>query len=481
MGKFNTNKTKSVPDTITYEGGAAYSRDSLQAWFNMLMSSFVEDMFYESSDSQVKRFLELTDEIADEYGYRFVGKAAIFVRNQFGMRSISQLLAAWLNDKKFDSKRNFYKAFYHRPDDIGEVFSIIDSFNGKRSHALVRGTADYISQLNGYSLMKYRGLGHEYNMYDIINICHPKSKTIDDFKNDRISSADTWEVNISTAKNDEERSQQWIRLVEEHKLGYMALLRNLNNILAADIPSSYWIEKELCPQLENETKIRKSLVFPYRIFTAYKNLKVKNLSVLKSLDKAFRIATTNVPHFDGLNAVVLDVSASMENNISHNSNITLKEIGACFAVSLLLSGSKIDYIKFGSDAKRFSINPLNNVFDMIEAVEANDYCGYGTNLNSALNVMKESNSYSRIFLISDMQVLADYWYVRKDTITEYAARYGNIHTYSFDLANYSSQVAPANKNFVFLTSLSDTIFKFIGFMENKEIDIVSIINNEVDF
>lgn len=477
MTKFNFVE-HNEPDTVTYEGAAAYSRSTVSAWINMLFSSLMEDRFYESGTSQFDRFIKLTDKMAEKYGYKFIGKAAIFVRNEFGMRSVSHILAAWLNDKKFESKRNFYSAFYHRPDDVGEVFSLIDAFNGKRSHAIVRGTADYLSTLNDYSLMKYRMLGHKYNMYDLINISHANSENINAFKNDKLESADTWEVKISTAKSKEEKDAEWHRLVEKGKLGYMALIRNLNNILNSNISNS-WIVEYLCPQLENENKIRKSLIFPYRIYTAFKNLNVPNVHVVASLEKAFLIATNNVPKFDGYNAVVLDVSGSMSDRVSYHSNVTLKDIGACFAATLLLSGSNIDFIKFGTTAMKKTINPLGGPFYVIEEMCKNDGCGYGTYLSTAIEKM--DGKYDRIFLISDMQVLDERWFFGDRPVKTYSRKFGNIPTYSFDLGNYHSQIESKNNpNFHFLTSLNDVIFKFISFMESNN-NIVDIIDNTVDF
>ena len=265
-------------------------------------------------------------------------------------------------------------------------------------------------------------------------------------------------------------------MVEEHKLGYMALIRNLNNILDNPNIDNKWIQECLWPQLTNEDKIRKSLIFPYRIYTAYKNLKISNLLVELALGEAFTIATSNIPKFNGVSAIVLDVSGSMESYVSSNSNITLKEIGACFAAALFLNGSKIDFIKFGTEAKRFNgFSRLTNPFEIIRGMCENSNCGYGTYIDSAIDIMY--NNYDRIFVISDMQIFGhDYYSWGRDSVNDWNKRYRNIMTYSFDLANYSGQVEPPSNNFMFLTSMSDVFFKYINLTEGKE-DIVNIINN----
>lgn len=472
MAKFNTID-KITRDVKSYEGANLYSRNIVEAWFNMLFSSFLENKYYETSNDQLNRFLKLTEQVAEKYGYAFVGKAAIFARNELGMRSISQLTAAWLNDKSFQEKRKFYRGFMHRPDDISEVFSAIDFLDKKRSHAVVKGCADYLSSLGDYQLTKYKMLGHKYNMYDLINITHATSPNICDFKKDMLAAPDTWEVNISTT---DDKNKEWKRMVEQHKLGYMALIRNLNNIMACDIDNT-WISKYLIPQLVDRKKIRKSLIFPYRLFAAYKNLNIHNFVVDAALGEAFVIATENVPKFDGLNAVVLDVSGSMDSPMSYHSKITLKEVGACFAAILILNGSEVDFIKFGTHACRRNFSKLENPFTIIKKMCANDNCGYGTEISSAINLMRDN--YDRAFVISDMQVFGDTLWSRQDSVDQWNRKFKNIMTYSFDLANYSGQIEPPSNNFMFLTALNDVLFKYISLVDGKG-NIVDMINN-IDF
>ena len=151
MAGFNKVKARG-PQLKSYEGGAVYAKTPVDEWMNMLFSSFMEDQFYESAKDQQEKFKNLTQKMADTYGYEFVAKAAVFARNKLGMRSISQFVASWLNDYKFENKRAFYRNFMHRPDDVAEIFAAVDQLGSKRSHALVRGASDYISSLNEYTI-----------------------------------------------------------------------------------------------------------------------------------------------------------------------------------------------------------------------------------------------------------------------------------------------------------------------------------------
>lgn len=478
------NKVKASSKTTSYEGGKVYKQAPITAWLNMLFSSYMEDGFYESAETQRNRFLDLTEKVADTYGYEFVANCAFFARNEIGLRSISQLIAGWLNDKSFEGKRAFYRNFLHRPDDMGEVFSAVDFLGGKRSHALVNGTRDYLSNLNEYQLAKYKMLSRKYNLYDIINITHANSVGIDKLKKNELASADTWEVAISTATSNEDRSQEWIRLVKEEKLGYMALLRNLNNILSAEGVDMDFVRHYLCPQLRNEIAIRKSKVFPYRIYTAYKNLKIVPIPIELALNEAFQIATNNMPQLTGKNGILLDVSGSMDDPISYNSNITIKEVGACFAVAILFQTSDCKIVKFGTQAKKFDYSYLERPFDLVKKLCKNDDCGYGTNIHNGLNMLHTCDSkFDRIFIISDMQVMDanNFYYSSVSPSTLYANNFGRTPAYSFDLGFYGQQVLGNNQDIHCITALNDSVIKMIPLLEENPKAIIEYISSNYSY
>lgn len=482
---FNRNEAK-----VSYEGGKVFEKDFVEDWFNCLCSCMVENRCYEPAEKQVIRYLGLTAKMAEKYGYEFIAKAAVYVRNELGMRSISQLTAAWLNDKSFDRKRQFYKNFCHRADDVAEIFAAVDALGQKRSHALVRGCGDYLSSLGVYSIDKYKLNGKAYNMFDCINICHATSSAICAYKNGVLPKCETWEQRISASKSEEEKVYAWCELLVEEKLGYLALLRNVRNILRSIQSLSEFIKvayiRILCDQLCNVKAIKKSLVFPYQIYTCYKTLTengIYNKEIMKSLDYAFSVSIDNVPSFEGTNAILLDVSGSMESPISKNSVVTIKEVGAVFAASLLLKNGidKIDIIKFGNEAKWIGKYAYENVFDMIAAFADNELCGYGTVIEEAFKLLNKS--YSRIFIISDMQIMSPKEYYNGiKSWEDYTEKYGKSKVYSFDLGNYPTQACdPEDENVVLLTSLGNKVFDFVRMNDGGCWSIINYIGTQVNY
>lgn len=479
MARFNQNVQRGSVQTTSYEGGDVYVESPIDSWFNMLFSSFAEDAFYEKASTQLARFIDQTEIVAHAYGYEFVAKCAVFARNELGMRSISQLTAAWLNDKPMDCKRKFYRTFCHRADDPSELFAAVDALGQKRSHAFVRGCGDYISTLTEHQLAKYQLENRDYKMVDIINLTHPVYSTaIRKFKTGELETPETWESRIMTAPDKESRDAAWKSLVENHSLGYMALIRNLNNILSIDNIDLEWIDTYLCPQITNREAIHKSMIFPYRIYTAFRMLRCENLHVLKALDDAFMLAVDNVPTFKGCSAIILDISGSMEDRISARSVVTIKQAGAVFAATLMLKNPDTIFIKFGSDAKRLDKTKILSAFALIRELEANDNCGYSTRVSPAFNMLKDEDV-DRVFLISDMQVM-DGGYYNKSAYRVYRENCGETPLYSFDLGNYPTQVTPLVPWVHYITALGNNVYDFIRLCEEDK-SLVDYINEKYSY
>lgn len=487
MSKFNQ---KAKPEMVaTHEGGAAYAKSVEMEWTNMLFSSFLSGGFYESENDQLSRFDALTYEMIKKYGAIFAAKAAVFARNELGMRSVSQYLAAKVNALSFDGKRAFYSKFFRRPDDVAEVFAAIDSLGDKRSHGLVRGASDYISGLSDYSIMKYQMKDKKYNMFDLVNITHAHSAVIDMYKANSLSTPNTWETRISAAKSDEEKAHVWVDLVTSGSLGYLALIRNLRNIIRVcglTDSGKQFIQTELCRAIVNKMAIAKSRIFPYQIFIAYKQLKncgYSDFHVFAALEKAFLTAIDNMPPFYDRNAIVLDVSGSMDASIGTNSSVSILEAGACYAAALYLSGSDFEVYKFADRACHcVDINRAMSPFGLIERLCSNDNCGCGTFVTTAFQCMNEH--YDRIFLISDCQAMdTDEWWLSTPTITasealhNYIEAYGETHVYSYDLGNYHSTIDnPDSGRVTMLTALNDKVFSLLDYFEGNK-DVVDFINH----
>ncbi len=474
MSYFNELVYEDTPRT--YEGGKASNKSLEDEWTNILFSSFLQNGFYEGSEDFVDRLQNLNEKIILKYGTEFAGKAMNYVRNTLGMRTTSALLAAQLNSYQFNDKRNIFANYFHRPDDVSEVFAAIDKIGGKRSHALIRGAADYLSSLNDYTLGKYKLSGHTYNMFDLINLTHAHSTSIQKYKDGVLENPETWEVLISTAEDKDEREKNWSRLVREDKLGYLALLRNLRNIF--DVVGYNDFLEHIVYKISNRELVKKSLVFPYQIYVAYNSIKnmwesnnymptltqkKKYDAIIAGLNNAFVYSVDNVPALEGNNCVILDVSGSMTWTY-WTPSITVAEASAVYATAILLKNlDNCTVIKFATDAERVNLKEdvanAKNIFDVIYSLTEGHNLGGGTNINSVVPLLE--NDYDAIFLFSDEQVAdSNRSFVRTDSFDGYVNKF-SIPVFSFDLGSYRTRVAVNKENYYPISSLSPMVFEFI--------------------
>src|SRR5690606_12145018 len=112
---------------------------------------------------------------------------------------------------------------------------------------------------------------------------------------------------------------------DSQKLGYMAMMRNLRNILQADVSPNH-IQK-VYDLLTNEQAVLHSKQLPFRFLSAYREL--MNISsaytgyFLEALETAVKISAQNIKGFDLSTSLLIasDVSGSMYKTVSSKSQI----------------------------------------------------------------------------------------------------------------------------------------------------------------
>lgn len=272
MAKFNT--TVKTPKTLTTNlaGGEAYSESKELALVSLLLTSFVNDQFYRTAQQGLDELRTLLDQVNPE----FASKACIYTRDKFNMRSISHALAAEL--AKYISGKEFAKSFYDkiivRPDDMTEILAYYYNNCGKKiPNSLKKGFSKAFNRFNSYSLAKYKGENKDIKLVDIVNLIHPipteeNKEALNSLINGVLKNTDTWEAKLSKAGqesgSEEEltqiKSDAWKGLISTKKIGLMALIRNLRNI----INQSPECVDMVCELLLNENYITKSRVLPFR-------------------------------------------------------------------------------------------------------------------------------------------------------------------------------------------------------------------------
>lgn len=468
MSKFNSFAKGSKTENLA--GGEAYKESSKLEFISILLTSFIQNQYYRSENDTIERIREL---IKNEKDKKFVAKASLYARNEFGMRSVSHVVAGEIakNVKKEVWTKNYFDRIIHRVDDMAEILSYYSSIN-KGLHpipnALLKGFKKAFNKFDEYQLGKYRGEKKEISLVDIVNLIRPKpnKKNENALKNlvkGELKSKNTWESQLTQAgqkaKSKEEKEQLkkdvWVKLIKEKKIGYFALLRNLKNILE-QAPE---IIDEAIVLLTDEKLIKKSLVLPFRFFTAIEELNTlpDSRKIIIGLGKAAEISLNNVPELPGKSLIALDVSASMSGKP--------EKIARMFG-SILYKKNNADLLTFANYSRFYSLNPLDNLLSLMKQIS---FDGGGTNFHSIFENLK--NKYDRIIILSDMQAWMDDGYYSSNPISsfnDYKKRTGaNPLIYSFDLQGYGTLQFP-ERNIYCLAGFSDKIFDIMKLLEQDK-------------
>jgi 60 kDa SS-A/Ro ribonucleoprotein len=470
MSKFNSTVIKPKTKTTNLAGGDAYSQTDELALVSLLLTSFVSDQAYRTGGQSLEELKKLVSKIKDK---EFVAKAAIYARDKFGMRSISQALAAELTSDVAGTEwgKNFFDKIVIRVDDMTEILSYYLANKTAKSkpkfpNALKKGFAKAFDKFDNYQLSKYQASGKEVKLIDIVNIVHPiptdkNSSALEALVKGELKNTETWEAKLSQAgqlaENEEDltklKGDAWVELLTTRKLGYFALLRNLRNIIT-QAPNAVELA---CTLLTDDKLIKNSRVMPFRFDTAYDEISKLGSStevrkVLVAISNALEISVVNVPKLDNL-LVVIDVSGSMGGRPS--------QIASLFG-AVLAKANNCDVMTFSNYAQYVAYNPLDSVMSIRSSFR---FSGGGTNFRDIFN--KTNKSYDNVVILSDMQ-----GWIGSTTPTrefnDYKGKFScNPHVYSWDLAGYGTLQLP-EKQVYCLAGFSDKVFQIMELLKTDK-------------
>jgi hypothetical protein len=309
----------------------------------------------------------------------------------------------------------------------------------------------------------------------------------------------TWEVELSALgqqKFENETAKQlavkakWEELIYSNKLGYMALMRNLRNILQAEV-SDEALDK-VCNYISNANAVAKSKQLPFRFLAAYRELKELNdgrvSQVLEALEQAVMYSAANIQGFDANTKVVIaaDVSGSMQTAISARSKIMNYDIALMLAMLLQSRCSNVITGMFGDKWKVINV-PRNNILSNVqEFYKREGEVGYSTNGYLVIeDLLQRKQVVDKVMMFTDCQL----WnsnVVNQLTGTsisslwkQYKQIAPNAKLYLFDLSGYGNTPLNVQSNDVHLIAgWSDKVFDVLKALEHGR-DALAMINNIV--
>ena len=493
MSKFNT-ASENNPFTVNNCGWTAYSMDDKSKLVTQVLTSFFnESKFYgDNSEDLIETLKKVI-----EKDPKFVSNLAIFARKEFNMRSISHVLAGYLAHEPAGKPyvRRTLNNIILRGDDATEILAFyLNTFGKPIPNSLRKGLRDIFTGFDSYTLAKYKGDGKSVKMRDILCLCHPAPKTEEqaaDWKallEGNIKPAYTWETELSAKGNNKET---WEALIDSGKVGYMALLRNLRNILEASPDNLDTVLKRIADPEE----VRKSKQLPFRYLSAYRNVprgynRYNSADVREALEKAVDAAVENLPKIPGKTVIAIDVSGSMHQPISRKSDISCCDISTLLGVIANRICEKSIVMMFDTKIRKIDIPKRNGI---LSAVDEFSHCGGGTDMSLPF---KEMINYDidcdRIIILSDNECNANFisvgseFYAWNDidenpVVQQYADIYRkktgkDIWVHAIDLCGYGTQQF-AGKHTNIIAGWSEKVFEFITLAEQGIDTLIRRISN----
>lgn len=372
MSKLN----KAAQGIKTHNGAPAKNIDAEAQLRRSVMSCLLwEKEYYENGKKIADRIAELVPKVAPDV----VADMAIYARNVMNLRHVPLYLTSLM--AKLPSHRQFVRRVVgnvvNRPDELGELLAMYFGQSKKTTpiaSSLKKGLADAFCKFNEYQLAKYNR-EEGFKLRDVLFLTHPKpanaeqellwkkliggfckncgkshyskdtkkvelvTETCSNYEEMRLSTPDTWEVALSSGGN---KKSHWTRLLEEGKLGALALLRNLRNMREAGVAKD---------KIENAfSKVNLSKVLPYRYIAA-----AKYAPYLEDvLEKAMFRSLLFENKMEGRTVLLLDVSGSMDRKLSDKSD--LDRIDAACGLAMLLREicEEVDIYTFSRDLKHIA-------------------------------------------------------------------------------------------------------------------------------
>ena len=493
--KFNQANTATTL-VNNYEGEKAYVLTPEMELYAAVVTAGLSDNFYETGNTRLASIQALILKNKAE----FVAKLAVYARNQMYMRSVPMVLAVELAKTNSGNAlvSKTVNAVVKRADEITELLAYYQLANNRKgtkklnqlSKQIQKGLSEAFNRFDEYQFAKYNRMT-EIKLRDALFLVHPKAK--DDAQQEiftkiatnNLSVTYTWETELSALGQvkyvtEEAKAEalklKWEELIDSGKIGYMALMRNLCNILEANVSVTHI--KKVCDYLANENAVANSKQLPFRFLAAYREIKILESEyvsmILNALEEAVVASAKNLKGFNELTSVLIacDVSGSMQKAVSAKSKIMLFDIGLMLGMLLQSKCKRVVTGMFGDTWKVINMPSRALLSNVNEYYKREGEVGYSTNGYAVIDdLINRKVVMDKIMLFTDCQLwdskfegasLDKSWKAYKQIAP-------HAKLYLFDLAGYGNTPLSMQRNDVCLIAgWSDKVFDVLHAIENGE-------------
>jgi hypothetical protein len=478
--EFNETKDSVAERTRTtnYEGGEAYEPDSPQLrLYKLVVNNLLEDTYYREDEAalgEVVQAFRAAADAAPEYPL----KLAYYAREELYLRDIAQVLLV-LSANHDDAKafvRDYAPHVIQRADEPATVLAVQDTIYGTTApKPLKKGINDALHQFDAYQFAKYDTDRRQVNLRDVLNRTHPRPRDeaheeiferlirgpLDDYPEvEPLDTPETWETVISERGNTREA---WKDVLP--RMGLFARLRNLRNMLEADVPAEAIVDEE------DLSYVADSKIYPFRFYQAYQAVQAAGVAtpaIEDWLSEAIEVAVGELPEDLGATFVAVDTSGSMGSRLSQRSTMTYEEIAAFFGAVLMRHGAPVG--AFAADFERVRAHHETPALELVDTIRAAEVGGSTNGWKVLDHLTEEGIAVDRVVMLTDLQ-LWDSTYGRETTLQESFERYREAvapeaSLYVIDLSSYGDLATPEGYEGVYnVSGWNDNILDFIQYAE----------------
>jgi len=451
--------------------------------------------------------------------------------------------------KKFFSKRDRkanHGGIVYRIDDMTEILACYLAKNGAKAslpNSIKKGFKDAIEHADAYALAKYQMKGKSVSLVDIVNLVHPKETanngsifvdkaeyvkaingtkfankefvevdgkvqvpalralvlgvlkqfdTVED-KNtsagkkvaEAVKAGEITQEEAAVVLNDA-KTDNYKELIVSKKIGYLALLRNIRNILKTNDTD---LLDKACDLLVQKDFIVKSLVFPIQIDLALEMMLIefsgqKLAKVITALNTAYELSIPNLKNLlpEGRTAVVFDTSASMSggySNVRINDKVSINKTPAdraALVAATFAKGVNGDVYHFANGSEKITgWNPIDSINTLKQKFQSySGRLGHGTEFGACFNTFVKLNErYDRIIIISDEQ---DGSGQTERAMANYVDKFGTPYVYIINVCGYAPVAMKPNSKVLRLFGYNQDVYDKIKQIEINPQVVIDAIN-----
>jgi 60 kDa SS-A/Ro ribonucleoprotein len=345
-----------------------------------------ESQFYEDGVEIAGRIQELVPRV----GASQVAALAVEAREKMKLRHAPLLLVREMARHKTHRAEvaETLARVIQRADELAEFVALYwKDGRAPLSAQVKKGLASAFTKFDEYALAKY-DRAQPVKLRDVLFLCHAKprdeaqAEVWQRLVRGELATPDTWEVALSSGAD---KRAAWERLIREHKLGGLALLRNLRNMKQAGVS-----EELVLGALRSVSTAR---VLPFRFLAAARYLPEWE----EALEAAMLASVRSQEKLPGKTVLLVDVSGSMTAPLSRRSEMLRTD--AAYGLAILLR-EVAETVSVYSFSDRLVAVPPRRGFALRDAIDRSQNHN-ATYLGAALARLKEPCD--RVIVVSDEQ------------------------------------------------------------------------------